>query len=91
MVSSSVAQKIYIKAGKASWRTDELSRIEKAERPLLFEQLVFRTINEEGISIQKGVELLQIQAINKYMIWYRTIRCKNELIQPLGCFCDKNG
>ena len=27
---------------------------------LLFEQLVFRAINEEGISIQKGVELLQI-------------------------------
>ena len=27
---------------------------------MLFEQLVFRAINEEDISIQKGVELLQI-------------------------------
>ena len=60
VVSSSVAQSFYIKAGKAGWRTDEPSWIEKDERPLLFEQLVFRAINEEGISIQKGVELLQI-------------------------------
>ncbi len=60
VVSSSVAQNFYIKAGKAGWRTDEPSWIEKEERPLLFEQLVFRAINEEGISIQKGVELLQI-------------------------------
>ena len=60
VVSSSVAQNFYIKAGKAGWRTDEPSWTEKEERPLLFEQLVFRAINEEGISIQKGVELLQI-------------------------------
>ena len=60
VVSSSVAQSFYIKAGKAGWRTDEPSWMEKEERPLLFEQLVFRAINEEGISIQKGVELLQI-------------------------------
>ncbi len=60
VVSSSVAQKFYIKAGKAGWRTDEPSRVEKVEKPMLFEQLVFRAINEEGISIQKGVELLQV-------------------------------
>ena len=59
VISSSVAQNFYIKAGKAGWRTNEPSRI-KVERPLLFEQLVFRAINEEDISIQKGVELLQI-------------------------------
>lgn len=59
VISSSVAQNFYIKAGKAGWRTNEPSRI-KGERPLLFEQLVFRAINEEDISIQKGVELLQI-------------------------------
>ena len=60
VVSSSVAQNFYIKAGKAGWRTDEPSWMEKEEKPMLFEQLVFRAINEEGISIQKGVELLQI-------------------------------
>ncbi len=60
VVSPSVAQSFYIKAGKAGWRTDEPSWIEKDEKPMLFEQLVFRAINEEGISIQKGVELLQI-------------------------------
>ena len=59
VISSSVAQSFYIKAGKAGWRTKEPSRI-KGEKPLLFEQLVFRAINEEDISIQKGVELLQI-------------------------------
>lgn len=59
VISSSVAQVFYIKAGKAGWRTNEPSRI-KGEKPLLFEQLVFRAINEEDISIQKGVELLQI-------------------------------
>ena len=59
VISSSVAQGFYIKAGKAGWRTNEPSRI-KEEKPLLFEQLVFRAINEEDISIQKGVELLQI-------------------------------
>lgn len=59
VISSSVAQSFYIKAGKAGWRTNEPSRI-KGEKPLLFEQLVFRAINEEEISIQKGVELLQI-------------------------------
>lgn len=59
VISSSVAQNFYIKAGKAGWRTNEPTRIE-GEKPLLFEQLVFRAINEEDISIQKGVELLQI-------------------------------
>lgn len=59
VISSSVAQGFYVKAGKAGWRTNEPSRI-KEEKPLLFEQLVFRAINEEDISIQKGVELLQI-------------------------------
>ena len=59
VVSSSVARNFYIKASEAGWRKDEPSWIEE-ERPLLFEQLVFRAINEEEISIQKGVELLQI-------------------------------
>lgn len=59
VVSSTVAQDFYIKAGKAGWRTKEPSRIEK-EKPLLFEQLVYRAINEEGISIQRGAEMLKI-------------------------------
>ena len=60
VISNSVAQNFYIKAGKAGWRTNEPTWVEKEERPLLFEQRVFRAINEEDISIQKGVELLQI-------------------------------
>ena len=59
VISSSVAKDFYIKAGKAWGRTNEPSRIKK-EEPLLFEQLVYRAINEEDISIQKGVELLRI-------------------------------
>ena len=64
VVSATVAQSFYIRAGKAGWRTDEPSWIEKEEKPLLFEQLVFRAINEEGISIQRGVELLKIPYVD---------------------------
>ncbi len=60
VISSSVEKDFYIRAGKAGWRINEPSWADKREKPLLFEQLVFRAINEEDISIQKGVELLQI-------------------------------
>ena len=38
------------------------------EQPMLFMQLVFRAINEEGISLQRGAELLQVPItdIEKY-------------------------
>ncbi len=40
------------------WHTDEPNWAE-AEYPSLFEQLVFRAVTEEEISIQKGAELLK--------------------------------
>ncbi len=58
IITASVAKDFYIKASKAGWRTSEPSRIEK-EKPVLFEQLVYRAVNEEEISIQRGAELLK--------------------------------
>ena len=59
IVSEAAAKDFYIKASKAGWRTDEPSRIEK-ENPSLFKQLVYRAVNEEEISVQRGAELLQV-------------------------------
>ena len=58
IISNTAAKDFFINASKAGWRTDEPSRIER-EEPILFEQLVYRAVNEEEISIQKGAELLQ--------------------------------
>lgn len=53
-----VAEKdFYIKSSQWGWRTAEPTRIEK-EEPELFQQLVYRAVNEEEISIQRGAELL---------------------------------
>ena len=59
IISASVAKDFYIRAGKAGWRKNEPSRIE-ADYPTLFRQLVFRAINEDGMSLQKGAELLRV-------------------------------
>lgn len=59
IITASVAKDFYIKASKAGWRTNEPSRIEK-ENPVLFEQLVYRAVNEKEISVQRGAELLKI-------------------------------
>ena len=59
IISTTTAQDFYVKASKAGWRKNEPSRI-SAEEPTLFKQLVYRAINEENISIQKGAELLKI-------------------------------
>lgn len=59
IVTAATAKDFYIKAGKAGWRTAEPSRI-KGEKPALFKQLVFRAVNEEEISIQRGAELLRL-------------------------------
>lgn len=48
-----------VKASAAGWRKHEPSRIE-TETPFLFKQLVYRAINENEISINKGAELLQV-------------------------------
>lgn len=67
IISPYVAKEFYILASKNGWRKNEPSRIKK-EIPTLFEQLVYRAINEDEISVQKGSELLKIpyeQIINK--------------------------
>ena len=58
IISASVARNFYIAASQAGWRTAEPTRI-APEHPFLFEQLVYRAVNEQEISIQRGAELLQ--------------------------------
>lgn len=57
IVSTTVAKDFFIRASQHGWRKNEPSRIEP-EYPTLFEQLVYRAVNEDGISIQRGAELL---------------------------------
>jgi Zn-dependent peptidase ImmA (M78 family) len=59
IISASLAKKFYIAASSAGWRKNEPVRIEK-EKPTLFEQLVYRAVNENDISMQRGAELLKI-------------------------------
>ena len=58
IISASVARNFYIAASQTGWRTAEPSRIDP-EHPFLFEQLVYRAVNEQEISVQRGAELLQ--------------------------------
>ncbi|MGM9858439.1 MAG: helix-turn-helix domain-containing protein [Bacilli bacterium] len=58
VVSESVAKAFYIYASKNGWRKNEPTRI-LPEKTSLFEQLVYRAINENEISIQRGAELLR--------------------------------
>lgn len=60
IMSSSLCTDFFIKANKANWRKNEPRRVKNPEEPLLFKQLVFRAINEEGISVQRGAELLKL-------------------------------
>ncbi|MPM70793.1 hypothetical protein SDC9_117753 [bioreactor metagenome] len=59
VINEGVAKDFFIKASAHGWRKEEPSRIAE-EEPKLFEQLVFRAINESEISIQKGAELLKL-------------------------------
>ena len=59
VISPAVEKDFYIHASKAGWKSDEPSRIEK-ESPTLFNQLVYRAVNEEEISVQRGAELLKV-------------------------------
>lgn len=74
IISDSATKSFYIKASQEGWRKNEPVRI-KEETPVLFEQLVYRAINEEEISIQKGAELLNASYDDVYS------RC---------CFCGNN-
>ena len=58
ILSEAAAKNFYITASRAGWRTSEPSRIDP-EHPTLFKQLVYRAVNEEEISVQRGAELLQ--------------------------------
>lgn len=59
IILEATAKSFYVRASQFGWRKNEPSRI-LSERPLLFEQLVYRAINEDEISIQRGAELLKI-------------------------------
>ena len=61
IVKQATAKDYFINAGRKGWRgadSKEPSRIQP-ENPTLFEQLVYRAVNEEEISIQRGAELLK--------------------------------
>ena len=59
IVGDSAYKSFCIMASKAGWRKQEPERI-SAERPMLFEQLVYRAVCEDDISIQRGSELLGV-------------------------------
>ena len=59
VISQTVAKNFFFFFSQAGWRTAEPSRI-GIERPMLFEQLVYRAVNEEDISVQRGAELLKV-------------------------------
>ena len=59
VVSQKVAKDFYIFASKQGWRKKEPNRI-PPEKAYLFNQLVYRAVNEKEISIQKGAELLKV-------------------------------
>ena len=59
IINESVERDFYIKASKAGWRKSEPNWGIEMEKPTLFEQLVYRAVTEEEISVQKGAELLK--------------------------------
>lgn len=58
IISPAVARNFYIAASQAGWRTAEPTRI-MPEHSSLFKQLVYRAVNEQEISAQRGAELLK--------------------------------
>lgn len=59
IINSYIAKDFFIQASINGWRKNEPIRINE-EKPQLFEQLVFRAVSENEISIQKGAELLHM-------------------------------
>ncbi len=59
VITASLAKSFFISASSAGWRKNEPVRID-SESPRLFNQLVYRAINENEISMQKGAELLKM-------------------------------
>ena len=60
IISDYMARDFYIKANKANWKKTEPNRVRNPEKPMLLNQLVYRAVNEEGINLQRGAELLRI-------------------------------
>lgn len=60
ILSESAAKDFFIKANKVHWRTDEPEWDIKKEEANLFEQLVLRAVNEEGLGVQRAAELLKV-------------------------------
>ncbi|MDO5134744.1 MAG: XRE family transcriptional regulator [Eubacteriales bacterium] len=58
IITNSIEKDFYVKAGQAGWKKNEPVR-SAPEVPFLFEQLVFRAISENEITVQKGAELLK--------------------------------
>lgn len=56
IINDTVYHNYFLQTGNAK---NEKSRI-SIEAPTLFEQLVYRAVNEDEISIQKGAELLKL-------------------------------
>ena len=59
IINDSVEKVFYINASKAGWRKAEPDWGIIKEEPTLFQQLVYRAVSENEISIQKGAELLK--------------------------------
>lgn len=59
IISEAVEKKFFVWASNQGWRTNEPTRIER-EQTELFEQLVYRAVSEQEVSIQRGAELLKI-------------------------------
>ena len=58
IISSSVEKNFYIRANKAGYQVNEPVYIKDPESPTLLRQLVYRAVNEEGLSMSRGAELL---------------------------------
>ena len=57
ILSEAAVKEFFVFMSARGWRTAEPARME-AEHPTLFEQLVYRAVNEADISVQRGAELL---------------------------------
>ena len=68
IISDNIAKDFYITANKVKLNKNEPNWGGKEEEPELFKQLVYRAVNEEGLSIQKGAELLQesVASVREY-------------------------
>ncbi|MBR1938745.1 MAG: hypothetical protein IJ836_07320, partial [Spirochaetales bacterium] len=60
IVSISLERAFYIWANKVNFKQIEPIHAKSYKDPQLFKKLVFRAVNEEGVNMQRGAELLQV-------------------------------